>query len=871
MVRFKQKNQVRMKMVMLLAVGSLWLPIQVLHAKSDKHAKKVVEASDLLIDFKYDNQPLKEILEDFAQMRDINIVYPEGTNLTAAVTFDAGKKISRQEAWEFLMILLDHANFSLVRKDAHTYFLMTNKNALKEAVPLYMNIDYRMLPETQEKIRYVYTCTNISLMPSKQQGELTNILTSMLATNASDFTEKVYFEDASNSIIFTAPSDLIRSAMQIVAAFDEVGVKESVQVLPLKYASSHEVATILTNMIGADARKTQGFISLMIGPSKAHYFSEHALVLDMSGKGLRAFNSLIIMGRDEDVGRIVDFIKKYIDVPQQQGKSFFHVIDLDWIQSSVCLTALQALQKPAGGAGGQSTAMPADAQLAFDPQMQIISDTLTTTPASTSASSAPTAAGGTALQNAGQHGGNRIIIASSQRDWTRLESVIKQIDVPRKQVIIEAIVVDLDLEFVRRLATQLRTRGLAPNIFPKYMQAQAGMIVPAIINQTTDSTGRTYNDLLGNLSNILAGSSQGGYTLGGFTTPGSALSNNGQVPWSSDFTTLADGNTSATSSPNIFNGSTIFMINGSTLTNGVWAFFQLLQTHKSAKVLTRPVIIASNNQPAILTSAQLKNLAGSVTSANSPTINYSMTPAAINLSFTPTISNNDTVNLTIDIQLNVWQDAASEQNGTKTERSISTTVSMQSGNILVLGGLIKEVATRSKRAVPFFDKIPIIGNLVANRYKNTTRDQLFVLIRPTVIAPRTQGGMGNETKHAANYVMQQLEDFEDVFSNLKDPVTRWFFNEETERGSVQMNDKIKELTFGQPANVETTQLKQVDEFFRPKYDANPLGINWFGDTSDPKVVDKKLERLEKDLKTITNPFSGQKKSKTSAKAKRTVL
>lgn len=830
---------------------------------SIKNSKKrsTVAISSQLIDFKYDQKDIKDILNDFAQMRGINLIYPEADTITAKVTFDAGKQITMLEAWEFVVMILSQAGFTLVNRDANTYFIIANKDASKEALPLYINVDYQSLPDSQEKIRYIYYCNSIQLS-TKQSAEITAILTKIFWPT--DFAEKVQLDTSFNAIIFTASAEMIKAAMNIVSVFDEVGMKESVEILRLHYAQASEVALILTNMIGADPKKAAGYVSLTTGTSKARYFSESATVLDLDPKQVRKLNSLVVMGRAEDVGNIIDFIKKYLDIPQQQGKSFFHVVELEWLQAATFAPILSNLIKGAGGSG-QSTSSIASG-LAFDPQIQVIVETTTPPPANNPPSSSYSVSGANAnaspniTPNVAQRGGNRIIIAASERDWSRIEGLIKQVDTPRKQVIVEALVVDLDLEFVRRLATQLRTRGLTPTVFPKYMQAQAGLVLGNIIN--TDSNNNL--SLTGDLSAILAGATSGPGNpgpVGGFTPPGQSLSNNGQVPWSgSAFAGGGEDATTATVAPSqipALNSSTIFMVGNGPESNGVWAFFQLLSTHKSAKTLTRPVIVASNNQPASITSAVLKNLAGGVSSGNSPTVNYSYLPAVISIGFTPIISHNNMINLQININLCLWEDPANETNGTQVNRVLTTNISSKSGDVIILGGLIKEVVSRSKKSIPFFDKIPVLGSFVANRYKNTTRDQLFILLRATVVAPRVQGGMGPMTKHAANYTIQQFQDYEDAFSTLKDPITRWFFNEDMDRGSEQVNDKLDVLTKIATPNTESEELSQIEAFMKPQYKSNPLGVNWLGDKSlaqKESIEDKNAADLEQKLKTIVNPF-----------------
>ena len=812
--------------------------------------KSSVAASSKMVDFKYSQTDLKDILNDYAQLRGMNLLYVD--QITSKITFDAGKKISALEAWDFLIMILDQAGFTLVYRDDNTYEVMTNKNATSENVPLYMNVDYHTLPDSREKIRYIYSCNNIQV--SKQTQEITTILTNLLGTtpvmvstkSSSGAEEKVILNDQVNSIIFTMSSEMIKAAMNIISIFDEPGIKETVEILPLKYAVSSEVATILIDMIGSNAQKqVSGFVSLTSGTSNARYFSEFATVVDLDPKLIRKLNSLVIIGRTQDVEHIKNFIQKYLDIPQQSGKSFFHVVELQWIQSVNMLTALQTLVTPTS-TSGQSTGS-ISSTLAFDPQIKIIQETPNAATQSTSANNTPGIQGANvaspvASTNVGLRGGNRIIVASSDRDWARIESLIKQVDIPRRQVIIEALIVDLELSFIRRLASQLRTRGLTPSIFPKYMQAQAGLILNNILYTDTTS-GTSY--LTGDLSNILSNSTTP-QTAGGFTPPGVSLSNNGQVGWNSNYGTNPNDSGSVSqvgsqSAQSALSSSTVFMISNSNpaQTNGVWAFFQLLSTHKSAKILTRPVIIASNNQPSSISSGVLKNLAGGVTGSNSPTISYSYMPANISIGFTPIISSNNVVNLQLNINLVSWQNPANETDGTQIQRVLNTNVSAKSGDIIVLGGLIQEVVARSKVSIPFVDNIPIISSFTSNRYKNTTRNQLFILLRATVV-----------TKHASNYVIQQFEDYEDAFSSLKDPITRWFFNEDSDRGSEKVNDKIQDLTDTGRPSAEKEQLSQIEGFLKPKYDSNPLGVSWFSDLTK----DKKIEELTSQLKDISNPF-----------------
>ena len=68
------------------------------------------------------------------------------------------------------------------------------------------------------------------------------------------------------------------------------------------------------------------------------------------------------------------------------------------------------------------------------------------------------------------------------------------------------------------------------------------------------------------------------------------------------------------------------------------------------------------------------------------------------------------------------------------QRQISSTVAVQSGETIALGGLIRESSSRSNVGLPFLKDIPVIGALFGKTSDDTTRTELLVLITPRVIS-----------------------------------------------------------------------------------------------------------------------------------------
>lgn len=821
---------------------------QKLKAYEQEHKKEkkrsISSVSSELIEFSYQQKNLKDVLNDFVQKYDlnINILYPETETITTKISFDAGRKITVAEAWDFLTMIIEQADYTLVLRGPGTYVLLSKAKSYKEPLPLYIGVDYNQLPDTMQRIRYVYYFSNIQV--AKQLPELNTILGNILP--AQDLKDQLVLDSNSNSMILTTRADMIKTVMQLISVLDETGFEQAVELYRLNHGQAKDVVDLFKNMIGggSDPAKKSGFVSLATG-QRARYFSDLVRVENLDPNNIRQLNTIVIMGKQNDIDEIKKFIKKYVDIPQETGKSFFHVVELQYIQAAHFANVLTSLVQAGGSATGQSSGtMSSD--LSFDPHIKIASETITQGNTAVTNINAQATSGGS-LPNTVQRGANKLVVACSTRDWERIDALIKQLDVPQKQVIIEALVVDLDLHFIKKLGAQIRTRGLIPSVFPRHMQAQAGLLINNVIQPMSNPD---YYSLVGDLSDILNPDYQ------------AAANSGGDLTQPSTSTTIPPGTSG--SGPGAFTGSTIFMLNGGkSLTNGVWAFFQMLSQHISSKVFTRPMILVMNNQQGTVTSSLTKQLAGNITTATNPTVNYTPVTAPITVQFTPLISDNNSVNLQINISLTNFTLPDSATAGDMATRALTTNASMKSGDVLILGGLVRERTQVGKRSVPFFESIPIIGNAFASRTKDATKTQLFILVRPTVVMPRTQGGMNSITQSASDFIVDQLADTENVFANLKDPVTRWFFHSDRdETASEYLEQKIIDLPkndLGQPPpDFETSH--GVTSLGTQASKATNMKIGWFSDTpSDNPFAgqpskETEEQKLSKLLKDIQNPF-----------------
>ena len=81
------------------------------------------------------------------------------------------------------------------------------------------------------------------------------------------------------------------------------------------------------------------------------------------------------------------------------------------------------------------------------------------------------------------------------------------------------------------------------------------------------------------------------------------------------------------------------------------------------------------------------------------------------------------------------------------QRIIETTVIVDDGEILVLGGLIEDVLRESEQRVPILGSIPIIGNLFRSRKTDKVKTNLFVFIRPKILRDAAAAAVETDAKY----------------------------------------------------------------------------------------------------------------------------
>ena len=197
---------------------------------------------------------------------------------------------------------------------------------------------------------------------------------------------------------------------------------------------------------------------------------------------------------------------------------------------------------------------------------------------------------------------------------------------------------------------------------------------------------------------------------------------------------------------------------------------KLLESFGKTKVISSPKIMALNNQTSLLKVVQEKvyfTVDVDVTEASSSgpasrtfTSNLHTVPIGVVMSVTPQISESNLVSLnirpTISNIIGYKADPVPKLYNVSIDnlvpeievREIESTLKLSSGQVAVLGGLIRDKIDNQRQGLPWFSRLPLIGTLTSHRDETVSKSELVIFLRPIVITdPSLNGDLASFREH----------------------------------------------------------------------------------------------------------------------------
>lgn len=194
------------------------------------------------------------------------------------------------------------------------------------------------------------------------------------------------------------------------------------------------------------------------------------------------------------------------------------------------------------------------------------------------------------------------------------------------------------------------------------------------------------------------------------------------------------------------------------------AILRALQGDADTNIISTPTIVTTDNEEASINVGQeVPFLTGSFSNTGTGTggaVNPFQTiqreQVGVKLVITPKISQGNDLILNISQEISsIAQSSAGAVDLITNERTIETTVIVEDGDILVLGGLLEDTLRESDQRVPVLGSLPIVGNLFRSRSTNKVKTNLMVFIRPKILRNARHAAI--ETNQKYNYIRDQQQ------------------------------------------------------------------------------------------------------------------
>ena len=295
---------------------------------------------------------------------------------------------------------------------------------------------------------------------------------------------------------------------------------------------------------------------------------------------------------------------------------------------------------------------------------------------------------------------NSLVITAQPDIMNALQDVIAQLDIRRAQVLIEALIVEM-------------AEGDGVNLGVQWGNLETGAMIQ-------------YGNTGASIGGVMVGLEEAKDT----TTTKAVYNSDNEFLRNENTTEKGDYSTLAKALGSV-NGAAMSVVMGD------WtALISAVATDSNSNILSSPSItVMDNGEASFIVGEEVPVLTGSTagSSNDNPFQTVERKEVGIKLKVVPQINEGDSVQLQIEQEVSNVLGANGAVDVRFAKRQLNTSVIVQDGQMLVLGGLIDERALESESKVPLLGDIPVLGHLFKSTSTQVEKKNLMVFIKPTII------------------------------------------------------------------------------------------------------------------------------------------
>jgi general secretion pathway protein D len=619
------------------------------------------------------NADVEMVSKAIGAMLDRQILVDPRVRGTVTITSD--KALPPQEAWRSYLAALRGMGFTVVE----------NAGLLKVVPEAEAKLQAGTVSIGPPTVRGDQILTQIFRLNHESPNNLVPVLRPLISAN-----NTINANAANGTLIITDYADNLQRLAKIITALDQPAASE-VEVIAIHHAMASDLAPLVQKL-------TEGGASTNVPGAASNQTSATSVLVEPRS------NSLIVRSANPArLATVRDIISK-LDRPIPGGGPagniwVVYLKNADAVKLAEVLRAAMASGAAASSGGGSAGASNQLSGISSGssprPNAGIAAQAGGTQGTGTASAAATTPVSASAGPSTGGQiqadpATNSLIISASEPVYRQMRQVIDQLDTRRAQVYVESMIVKVDAE----------------------KAAEWGIQWQGVLGSSNSSVAGVGGTNFGSGGNNLLNLSLSGVTGSTTTTASTTTSLPGQG----------------------FNFGLFRKING-VYTLGALARF--LETNTGANVLSTPNLVALDNEEAkIVIGSNVPFVTGSFT--NTGTGNGAVNPfqtverkdVGITLRIKSQIGEGGTVRMTIFQENSALR---ADNNAITDKSSIETTVVVDDGATMVLGGLLKDEYGDSDGKVPGLGNLPVIGGLFRNDQRKRVKSNLLLFLRPVVI------------------------------------------------------------------------------------------------------------------------------------------
>lgn len=556
------------------------------------------------------------------------------------LTILSERPMTQAEAYQTFLSALNVAGFSVVEGPGGVFKVVSLNEAKKYPIPTHVDT----IPISDSFVTRLVTLRNVGA------ADMMRAIRDMLSRGG---TISVYPQ--TNTLIITDSGTNINRLMKIMKELDQEGPQQVMEIMPVRNASAKEVAAMI-NQLFEQQRKNQN-------KPKAG----EPVDLDEVSQLIPddRTNSIIVLASKRAMDQVRTLVGKLDRKLSVGAEGRVHVYYLKYAKSKDLAATLSTLT---AGTNSQQAAKPG--QPPTNPLAEF--------------------EGG--IKIAADESINALIITASPKDYNSLvDRVISKLDVRRRQVYLEAVVMELRSNKSSSVGVSMHG-GAGGNML---------------------GFGQTFGAARGLGGALGADPTQAPALLGGLISQ-------------------------STVNVRVFNGTGFESVEIPAFS----AFLNAIASNGNVNIVSTPNLLTLDNEEAEIKVESEEPIPGqtSITGTGIATQNsVDFRKAGLTLKITPQIGYGDMINLKIEQELSTFNTAQRPelQAPATITRKVSTNVLSQDGQTIVIGGLMEDQANDTKRKIPILGDIPLLGFLFSQQDKQLSKSNLLLFITPHIVKDST--------------------------------------------------------------------------------------------------------------------------------------